>query len=159
MRTIQDVARHVLNTTNETDPKTLAQLCLHEATTEELTNIFEYAIRAALREAADNTRTAPPPQAVINGTPVASRRVQAVNAAWTAYKRTRVSIGGQWRLLGTLNADELREVAHSRHKQAAEITAKAHEYEKLAALMEERNASTVADLADADIDTIRSEAA
>lgn len=159
MRTIQEVAREVIASSNETDPKALSQLCLHEATTEELEGVFEYAVRSALKEAASATRTAPLPQAIIDGTPVASRRVQAVNRAWSAYKRTRISIGGEWRLMGTLNADELREVAQHRRRQAEELASKAEEYEKLAALLEERNVSTVEKLSDQEIELIRSEAA
>lgn len=153
MRTPIEIARVVLDRTTETNPKALATMCLHEATPEELASFFDYAIRQALRSAANSTRQRHQPPlhlAKIDGeeVKVASKRMAAQREAWSAYKRTRVSVVGEWRLLGTLNVAEVRWVADFRRGQASTLSAKAEEFTQLAKAMEEHGVEVVADLED-----------
>ena len=153
MRTAVQIARHVIKNTDDTKPRNLAAMCLREASADELAGFFDYAIREALATAAADTRRATQPElhrATLDGNEVrvASKRILAQRVAWSEYKRTRVSIGGEWRLLGTLNADELRTLAKERDRQASELTAKRDEYLRLSDAVERAGVETVADLAD-----------
>lgn len=139
-----EAAHKVLLDTRIADPDQIAEL-VFQATPKRLMahayrsllrGVAREAIRLANMSAGEENDVAPQP----------SSRLRAIRAQHLAELDQRVFANGEWKLLGDCTIPDFLDLAAQRRQIAAKNTAKAEQYEKIAARMAEYGAETYREL-------------
>ena len=78
--------------------------------------------------------------------PARSAKVAQVRDWWSRFLESRISVGGAWKPVGAMTADDLEVVIADRRAHAAATIAQADRLAAILSLMAEHGAATVADL-------------
>lgn len=135
-------ARNILIDTRETDPDVIADLIFKATPKRDIPALYRQQLRDVALDAIRFTRMNNPEPT----TPQQSSRLTAIRERHVAELDQRVYANGEWKLLGDCTVEDVLDLAAQRHEIAARNTAKAAEFEKLAARMAEFGARTVRDL-------------
>lgn len=86
--------------------------------------------------------------------PSRSAKVAGVRDWWAQFLESRISVGGSWKPVGEMTADDLHVVVAERRAHAAATVAQADRFAAILALMSEYGAATVADLPRASVEQV-----
>jgi hypothetical protein len=140
------------------DPGDLASLVFDEICPDDYAVVIRIMLRSYVRDVIRHDRadyasdSALVPDAVLVGGPAPFRpsvKVAGIRNEWRRQMGHRIHIGGnEWKLLRYCSYEDLMAAASERRRLAAENTASARRYEKLAQALKDHDAATMANLGD-----------
>ncbi len=137
------------------DPGKLAEFVFNALQPEDYEGAVWTMLRSYVRDVIRQQRNAPEPAPVrvkdlVGSTPQAFRpssKVTGIRETWRRHLGDRVSVRDHdWKFLRDCTYEDLTSAADERRRLAAENTASARRYEKMAVALSEHDASTIGDL-------------
>ena len=138
------IARHIIATTQLTDPDDIAQAVFDRTPEDQLKEAYLGVLRQSAREAIrlENMVANEPARA----TPNKSSRVASIARSHLSYYDQRVYANGDWKLLGDCTLADVLDLASQRQQIAHQNMMKAKEFEQLADRMERTGAKVAREL-------------
>ncbi|GAA0200141.1 hypothetical protein [Glutamicibacter creatinolyticus] len=138
------VARQIIATTSLTDPEDIALAVLDRTPDSELRAAYLQVLRGAVRTAIHMENMVA--STVTPVVPNRSSRVAAIRESHISYYDQRVFASGEWKMLGECTVDDVLDLAAQRREVAERNSAKAAEFEQLAARMTAAGVAVARDL-------------